>query len=65
MTGIIEWLQGKKAYIIMILGFVFNVGVLAGFWPVDSQMWALINSILGFLGLGTLRSAAKKLEQKK
>ena len=31
-------LQGKKAYIIMILGFIFNVGVLAGFWPVDSQM---------------------------
>jgi len=64
MGGILEWLQGKKAYIIVITAFIFNIGVMAGLWSPDSQLWEIINYILGFLGIGALRSAAKKLEVK-
>ena len=59
MSGIIEWLQGKKTYIIMVLAFIFNLGVVSGWWTPDSQVWELINIILGFLGLGALRSGQK------
>jgi uncharacterized membrane protein len=54
--GWLTWLQGKKTYIIVILAAVFNIGVVFGIWTVDSQVWTFINSILGFFGLGTLRS---------
>lgn len=64
MSGLITWLQGKKSYIVMILGFVFNFGVLIGWWTLDSQAWALINTILGFLGIGSIR-AGMKTETKK
>lgn len=59
MQGIIAWLQGKKTYIIMVLAFVFNLGVTAGWWTVDNQVWDLINIILGFLGLGAIRAGIK------
>jgi len=60
MQGIIDWLQGKKTYIIAVLAAVFNVGIAFGWWTLDSQVWELINIILGFLGLGTLRSGMSK-----
>lgn len=56
----LDWLQGKKTYIIVILAAVFNIGVVFGFWTVDSGVWTFINSILGFLGLGTLRAGVTK-----
>jgi uncharacterized membrane protein len=56
----LNWLQGKKTYIIVILAAVFNIGVVFGFWTVDSTVWSFINSILGFLGLGTLRAGVTK-----
>lgn len=59
MQGIIAWLQGKKTYIIMVLAFVFNLGVTAGWWTLDNQVWELINIILGFLGLGAIRAGMK------
>lgn len=62
--GWIEWLQGKKTYIIVILAAVFNIGVVFGLWTVDSQVWAFINSILVFLGLGTLRAGIASENQK-
>ena len=49
--GWLEWLQGKKTYIVLIVAFVFNVGITAGWWTPDSQVWELINTILAFLGL--------------
>ena len=58
--NIIEWLQGKKTYIVLVVAFVFNVGVAAGWWGLESELWAVINAILGFLGLGALKSAVKK-----
>jgi hypothetical protein len=60
MQNIIDWLSGKKTYILMILGFVFNLGIAAGWWAVESQVWQLVDLILGFLGLGTIRAAITK-----
>ena len=62
--NIINFLQGKKTYIILILAFVFNFGITAGWWTLDNQIWELVNIILGFLGLGTIRSAIKNLASK-
>jgi hypothetical protein len=59
MTGIFEWLQGKKTYIIVVFASLFNIGVVFGWWTPDSQIWTLINAIFGFLGLGTIRSGIK------
>ena len=64
MNGFIEWLQGKKTYIIVLLASVFNIGVVFGWWTPDSQVWALINTILGFLGIGTIRAGIKGESQK-
>ena len=50
----LEWLQGKKTYVILILGFVFNLGIAVGWWDVTAQLWEIVNAILGFLGLGTI-----------
>jgi len=62
--GWIEWLQGKKTYIIFFLGTVFNAGVLFGWWPVESEIWIVINAILGFLGLGTLGAKVNRSLEK-
>lgn len=58
--GWLTWLQGKKTYIVVILAAVFNIGIVFGFWTIDSQVWLFINSILGFFGLGTLRAGITK-----
>ena len=57
--NILEWLQGKKTYIIIIIGALFNVGIAAGWWSMDSPIWELINTILVFLGIGAIRSGVK------
>jgi hypothetical protein len=64
MSGIITWLQGKKTYVILILGFVFNFGVAIGWWTIDSQLWEIINYILGFLGLGTIGAKINRTAKK-
>ncbi len=64
MTGIIEWLQGKKTYIILIVAFVFNIGIAAGFWTPESELWNLINIILGFLGVGTIGAKITRVAKK-
>lgn len=60
--GFIEWLQGKKTYILLIVAFIFNMGSALGLWEPDSQVWELINTLLVFLGIGAFRSAVKKAE---
>jgi len=51
-------LKGYKTYIIMALGVIFNGLVASGY--VDETLRPMINSVLGFLGLGTLRAGIKK-----
>jgi len=63
MAGILEWLQGKKTYILIILGFVFNIGVAAGWWDVTSTLWEIINGILVLLGLGTIGAKVTRLSK--
>lgn len=58
----IELLKGKKTYIVMFTAFVFNVGVIAGWWTVDNRLWAEINALLGALGLTAMRAGMKKEE---
>jgi len=60
----LQWLQGKKTYIIVILAAIFNIGVAFGLWDVNSGMWEFINALLVFLGLGTLRAGVTKSSSK-
>lgn len=53
-----KFLSGYKTYIIMFVGVVFNGLVASGY--IDESLRPTVNTILGFLGLGTLRSAVKK-----
>jgi len=53
-------LKGYKAYIVMILGVIFNGLVASGY--VDEALRPTINSILAFIGLGALRAGIKKAE---
>ncbi len=64
MDAIQAWLQGKKVYILLVVAAVFNIGVAAGFWLPDSQLWELVNMVFGFLGIGAFRSAVSKAEVK-
>ena len=64
MGFIDAWLQGKKVYFVLVAAFVFNVGVTAGWWLPDNQVWELINTVFVFLGIGAVRSAMKKAEIK-
>ena len=64
MDAIQVWLQGKKVYILLISAAIFNIGVAAGLWGSDSQIWELINMVFVFLGIGAFRSAVKKAEVK-
>ena len=57
MQPILDWLKGKKSYILMVAAFVFNLGVLSGWWTLESSIWQTIDAILGLL-LGTSFRAA-------
>lgn len=49
--------KGYRTYIIVILGVIFNGLVAGGYLSEDLR--PTVNSVLTFLGLGTLRSAVK------
>ena len=51
-------LKGWKTYIVMIIGILANGAVAMGYIP--EAYLGTINSILGFLGLGTLRAGVAK-----
>jgi hypothetical protein len=59
MKAITDFLVGKKTYIVLAVALIFNLGVALGFWPVDNQTWGVVDSILIFLGLGTVRAGMK------
>jgi len=52
----LEWLQGKKTYIITVVAFAFNLGCLMGWWVESSAVWGFINSLFLFLGIGAIRA---------
>jgi hypothetical protein len=60
MQKIIDFLSGKKTYIILIITVLFNLGVLQGWWAADNATWASIDALLvGLLG-GSVRAAITK-----
>ena len=54
----LSWLQGKKTYIVMVVGVIFNGCVAMGY--LDASLLGPINTVLGFLGLGALRNGVSK-----
>ena len=59
MASILQFIQGKKTYLVVAASVV--LGTLSGLdiFVVPEEIWA----VLAALGLGSLRSAAKKIEQ--
>ena len=53
-----EWLSGKKTYIIVVLGVIIN-----GLWAmglIDEETVKIVDGILLFTGLGTVRAGISK-----
>ena len=49
-----DFLKGWKTYIIVVLAVIFNGLVAMGYVPAESL--GLVNTVLGFLGLGAIRA---------
>jgi len=47
-------LKGWKTYIVVIVGILVNGAYAMGYIPVEAM--GIVNTILGFLGLGALRA---------
>jgi len=56
-------LKGYKTYIIVAVGVLVNGLIAMGY--IDESIMGIVNSVLGFLGLGTLRAGVKKTEPSK
>ncbi len=59
---LIKKLEGKKTYIVAAVIAVVNL--LAVFGAIDQAQIGSINLVLGALGLGTVRQAIKKTDDK-
>jgi len=49
-----NFLKGKKTYIVMAVGVIVNGAFALGYIP--TEYIPLVNSVLAFLGLGALRA---------
>lgn len=54
----LDFLKGRKTYLVMIVGVLINGAVAMGLIP--DQFIDVINTILGFLGLGAIRAGISK-----
>lgn len=52
---VLDWLDGKKTYLIAACAVLYVVGGDAGWWPVNDS----VLTILGFGGLASLRKGIK------
>lgn len=50
--------KGYKTYIIAAIGVLLNGAIAMGYIP--EQYFEMINAMLGFLGMGTLRAGIQK-----
>ena len=57
MGKLLNKIRGYKTYIIMVVGVLANGAIAMGY--IDPEYLTTINSILGFLGLGTIRHGIK------
>lgn len=58
MNKVIEFLKGKKTYIVAIVIAVLNLAVALGY--INPDHLTQINLVLGALGLGAIRDAIGK-----
>lgn len=58
MKQVINFLQGKKTYIVIIVAIVFNTLVQLGY--IDYGYVEYVNIVLAALGLGALRAGVSK-----
>lgn len=54
----LDFLKGKKTYIVVIVGVLANGAIAMGL--IDPKYLEIINTVLAFLGLGTLRAGISK-----
>ena len=54
----VEWLKGKKTYIVMFVGVLVNGAYAMGY--LDKATVEAIDGVLIFLGLGTIRAGISK-----
>lgn len=52
-----DYIVGKRTYIIAFVGALMNLLVALNIVPADGQAMTVVNGVLVFLGLGTLRAA--------
>ena len=60
MSNLINWLSGKKSYLLLAIGLVFNLGVISGWWATDNATWGSIDALLLALLGGSFRAAITK-----
>lgn len=60
MEAVLEWLKGKKTYIIVIVGAILNVLIELGTIPADGTVVQLINVIFLALFGAALRAGVTK-----
>ena len=60
MSNLINWLSGKKSYLLLAIGLVFNLGVISGWWATDNATWGSIDTLLLALLGGSFRAAITK-----
>lgn len=60
MQAILDWLSGRKAYIIAGLTAIFNFGIAVGWWLPDNAIWDAVNYILAALFGMALRAGVSK-----
>jgi len=58
----LNFLKGKKTYVVMGIGVLLN-GLMA-MDVIPQTLLPVVNSILGFLGMGALRAGIAKTEKK-
>lgn len=59
MKKLINLLQGKKTYVVIVVAIVFNTLVQLGY--VDYSYVEYVNIVLAALGLGALRAGVSKV----
>lgn len=57
--AVIEFLQGKKTYIVMTVGIIVNGLYAMG--VIDEQLLITLDGVIIALGLGTIRAGISKL----
>jgi len=64
MQKVLDFLSGKKSYLLLLIAVIFNVGILQGWWASDNATWQSIDTLLVALLGGSFRAAITKSSPK-